>query len=134
MPCGTGRCFNRAMPPAPAPDPERPGSYLVCATSRTGRSSLCGLPDSAGVAGHPESWFRCQDEREFAAEGTQLYPVPYEELAADPIRAGAGVLRFPGLDLPANREITVRRKRLADELSARWIESYRRYEGRGPSA
>ncbi|HEX7161024.1 MAG TPA: Stf0 family sulfotransferase [Trebonia sp.] len=55
------------MRPAPAPDPERTGSYLICATPRTGSSLLCGLLDSTGVAGHPESWFRRQDEREFAA-------------------------------------------------------------------
>ena len=114
------------MRPAPAPDPERTGSYLICATPRTGSSLLCGLLDSTGVAGHPESWFRRQDEREFAAEGIQPYPVLYEELAADPVRTASGVLGFLGLDLPAGREITVRHKRLADELNARWIESYRR--------
>jgi len=95
-----GACFNRAMRPAPAPDPERTGSYLICATPRTGSSLLCGLLDSTGVAGHPESWFRRQDEREFAAEGIQPYPVLYEELAADPVRTATGVLGFLGLDLP----------------------------------
>ena len=30
-------------------------------------SLLCGLLDSTGVAGHPESWFRRQGERELAA-------------------------------------------------------------------
>jgi trehalose 2-sulfotransferase len=54
------------MPPAPASDPELASSYLICATPRTGSSLLCGLLDSTGVAGHPESWFRRQDEREFA--------------------------------------------------------------------
>jgi LPS sulfotransferase NodH len=57
-------------------------SYLICATPRTGSSLLCGLLDSAGVAGHPESWFRRQDERAFAArwgianpaDGTFGYP------------------------------------------------------------
>ena len=242
------------------PDRERIDSYLICATPRTGSSLLCGLLDSTGVAGHPESWFRRQDEREFAAswgiadasdgtfgyagyfraavaagstangvfaarimwgtmdevtahlaavypgyagsaagllsaafgrtrfvylrrgdvvaqavsllraeqtgvwfetaderqepaaepgfdfgqardlvrqieednaaweewfaaEGIQPYRVLYEELDADPVRVASGVLGFLGLGLPAGREITVRHKRLADELNARWAEA-----------
>lgn len=42
-------------------------SYLICATPRTGSSLLCGLLDSSGVAGHPESYFRQQGEQEYAA-------------------------------------------------------------------
>jgi len=255
------------MPPAPAPAPQRTDSYLICATPRTGSSLLCGLLDSTGVAGHPESWFRCQDELEFAArwgiadasegtfgysdyfraaaaagstangvfaarimwgtmdevtahlapvypghagsaagllsaafgrtrfvylrrgdvvaqavsllraeqtgvwfetaderqeptaepgfdfgqardlvrqienenaaweawftaEGIQPYRVLYEELDADPVGIASGVLSFLGLDLPPGREITVRHKRLADGLNARWIESYRLHEAR----
>jgi LPS sulfotransferase NodH len=255
------------MPPAPAPGPERLDSYLICATPRTGSSLLCGLLDSTGVAGHPESWFRRQGEREFAArwgiadpsdgtfgyagyfqaavaagstangvfaarimwgtmdevtahlapvypghagsaagllsaafgrtrfvylrrgdvvaqavsllraeqtgvwfetaddrqepvaqpgfdfgqvrdlvrqvkednasweawfaaEGIQPCRVLYEELDADPIGIASGVLGFLGLDLPEGREITVRHKRLADELNAQWIESYRLHEAR----
>lgn len=255
------------MPPAPAPAPQRTDSYLICATPRTGSSLLCGLLDSTGVAGHPESWFRRQGELEFAAkwgiadasEGTfgysdyfraaasagstangvfaarimwgtmdevtahlaPVYPghagsaagllsaafgqtrfvylrrgdavaqavsllraeqtgvwfetaderqeptaepgfdfgqvrdlvrqienenaaweewfaaegiqpcwVLYEELDADPIGIASGVLGFLGLDLPDGREITVLHKRLADELNAQWIESYRLHEAR----
>jgi trehalose 2-sulfotransferase len=33
---------------------------------RTGSSLLCGLLDSTGVAGHPESLFHRQDEQDFA--------------------------------------------------------------------
>ncbi|HSZ40640.1 MAG TPA: Stf0 family sulfotransferase [Trebonia sp.] len=238
-------------------------SYLICATPRTGSSLLCGLLDSAGVAGHPESWFRQQGEGEwaarwgiaspadgsfgyadyfraaiaagrtangvfaarimwgtmdevtahlaplypdqagsaagllsaafgptrfvylrrgdvvaqavsllraeqtgvwtetarerqepeaaprfdfgevrdlvrqieehnsawenwFAAEGIRPYLVRYEELDADPVSITRGVLGYLGLTLPAGREITVRHKRLADELNAQWIEEYRR--------
>jgi LPS sulfotransferase NodH len=60
-------CFNRATPPPASPDRWRIDSYLICATPRTGSSLLCGLLDSTGVAGHPESYFRQPDEREWAA-------------------------------------------------------------------
>ena len=260
-------CFNRAVPPELPSDPERLDSYLICATPRTGSSLLCGLLDSTGVAGHPESWFRRQDEQEFAgrwgiadpsngtfgyagyfqsavaagstangvfaarimwgtmdevtahlapvypghdgsaadllsaafgrtrfvylrrgdvvaqavsllraeqtgvwfetdgerqeptaqpgfdfgrvrdlvrqveednasweawfaAEGIRPCRVLYEELDADPVGIASGVLGFLGLDLPDGREITVRHKRLADELNAQWIESYRLHEAR----
>jgi LPS sulfotransferase NodH len=259
------------MPSVPAHDPERIGSYLICATPRTGSSLLCGLLESTGVAGRPQSWFRRQNERDFAAnwgiarpsdgtfgyadyfraavaagstangvfaarvmwgtmdevtahlapvhpgqagsgvgllsaafgrarfiylrrgdvvaqavsllraeqtdvwyetadewqepagepsfdfdqvrefvrqiedhnaawdrwfaaEGIQPYRVLYEDLDADPVRVASGVLGFLGLDLPAGREITVQHKRLADELNARWIESYRRRAARERSA
>lgn len=46
---------------------ERPDSYLLCATPRTGSSLLCGLLESTGVAGHPESYFRQPDEPDWAA-------------------------------------------------------------------
>ena len=42
-------------------------AYLICATPRTGSSLLCGLLESTGVAGRPESYFRAPDEREWAA-------------------------------------------------------------------
>jgi LPS sulfotransferase NodH len=43
------------------------GSYLICATPRTGSTLLCGLLESTGVAGHPESYFRHPDEGAWAA-------------------------------------------------------------------
>jgi len=55
------------MPPSGHPGRDRIDSYLICATPRTGSTLLCGLLDSAGVAGHPESYFRRQDERGWAA-------------------------------------------------------------------
>jgi LPS sulfotransferase NodH len=250
--------------PAPAVlDRDRTDSYLICATPRTGSSLLCGLLDSTGVAGHPESWFRQPDERAWAARwgiatppdgssgygpyfraavaagstanrvfaarimwGTMdevtahlapLYPgragpasgllsaafgrtrfvylrrgnvlaqavsllraeqtgvwyetahgrqepggeprfdfgqvrdrvrligehnaaweqwfaregirpllVRYEELDADPVATARSVLAFLGLELPAGRQVTVRHRRLADEVNADWIERYRR--------
>jgi LPS sulfotransferase NodH len=225
-----------------SPRRERIDSYLICATPRTGSSLLCGLVDSTGVAGHPESWFRQPDEREwaarwgitstangvfaarimwgtmdevvanlaavypncagsdagllsaafgrirfvylrrgdvvaqavsllraeqtgvwfetahdrqelegepvfdfgqvrervrliedhnaaweewFASAGIRPYLVRYEELDAEPVRIASAVLGFLGLGLPAGAEIAVRHKRLADELNAQWIESYR---------
>ena len=53
--------------PGPASAADRPDSYLICATPRTGSSLLCGLLESTGVAGHPESYFRQPDERMWAA-------------------------------------------------------------------
>jgi trehalose 2-sulfotransferase len=251
------------MPPSGHPGRDRIDSYLICATPRTGSTLLCGLLDSTGVAGHPESYFRRQDERKWAvrwgiidpsegtfsyadyvraaiAEGrtsngvfaarimwetldevlaklTPVYPDPagsdadllneafgrtryvylrrgdvvaqavsllraeqtnvwqqgtaqdrqdpdrkprfdfdqiheqvrmieehntawqewfsaagirprlvqYEELDAEPVRTTRGVLGFLGLNLPAGREIVVRHRRLADQLSAQWIDGYR---------
>ncbi|MGH3680948.1 MAG: Stf0 family sulfotransferase [Natronosporangium sp.] len=37
-------------------------AYLICATSRTGSTLLCGLLRSTGVAGRPESYVRQPDE------------------------------------------------------------------------
>jgi trehalose 2-sulfotransferase len=51
----------------PANAAGRTDSYLICATPRTGSSLLCGLLDSTGVAGHPESYFRQPDEGTWAA-------------------------------------------------------------------
>jgi LPS sulfotransferase NodH len=253
------------MSPARVPDTERIDSYLICATPRTGSTLLCGLLDSTGIAGHPESWFRRQGEQEFAArwgvadpsgaavgyadyfraarkagttangvfaarimwetmgeltvhlapaypdqagsdsglltaafgrtcfvylrrgdvvaqavsllraeqtgvwhetaderqeptgeprfdfgqvrglvrqieehnaawqrwfagEGIRPHPALYEDLATDPVGVASGVLGVLGL--PGGREMAVRNKRLADDLSVRWIETYRRHETR----
>jgi len=40
----------------------------MCATPRTGSTLLCGLLACAGVAGHPQSYFRRQGLQEYAAE------------------------------------------------------------------
>lgn len=47
--------------------PGQAEAYLICATPRTGSSLLCGLLESTGVAGHPESYFRAPDEPSWAA-------------------------------------------------------------------
>ena len=61
----------------------------------------------------------------FALAGLQPHLVQYEDLAATPISTARGVLDFLGLELPADHEITVRHRRLADDLNAQWIDSYR---------
>jgi LPS sulfotransferase NodH len=45
----------------------RADSYLICGTPRTGSTLLCGLLESTGIAGHPESYFRQPDEQSWAA-------------------------------------------------------------------
>jgi LPS sulfotransferase NodH len=72
---------------------------------------------------HNQAW---QDW--FASVGIRPHLVLYEELDAAPVRVARGVIGFLGLDLPAGREIAVRHKRLADELNAHWIETYRLQE------
>lgn len=41
-------------------------SLLICGTPRTGSTLLCGLLESTGVAGRPESYFRQPDEPSWA--------------------------------------------------------------------
>ena len=41
---------------------ERPRSYVLCGTPRTGSTLLCSLLTSTGVLGRPESYFREPDE------------------------------------------------------------------------
>jgi hypothetical protein len=57
--------------------------------------------------------------------------VRYEELDVEPVRIARGVIDFLGLDLLAGRKVAVRHKHLADELNARWIESYRLQDTEG---
>jgi trehalose 2-sulfotransferase len=61
----------------------------------------------------------------FASAGIRPHQVRYEDLDADPLGVTRGVLGFLGLELPPGREILVRHRRLADELSAEWIERAR---------
>lgn len=61
----------------------------------------------------------------FASVGIQPHMVRYEDLDADPVGVAREVLAFLGLELPAGRPIKTRNRRLADELSARWIDRYR---------
>ena len=61
----------------------------------------------------------------FASVGIQPHMVRYEDLDADPVGVAREVLAFLGLELPAGRLIKTRNRRLADELSARWIDRYR---------
>lgn len=61
----------------------------------------------------------------FASAGIRPYPVWYEELDAAPVHVAHGVLDFLGLELPADREVMVQHKRLADKINAQWIDRYR---------
>jgi LPS sulfotransferase NodH len=61
----------------------------------------------------------------FADQGLIPYEITYEDLAADPGGVTQAVLDFLGLALPADRTITVRDHRQADELNASWIARFR---------
>jgi LPS sulfotransferase NodH len=54
--------------PKPTNAVEPTDSCLICATPRTGSSLLCGLLESTGVAGRPQSYFRQPDEQSWAAQ------------------------------------------------------------------
>jgi LPS sulfotransferase NodH len=69
---------------------------------------------------HNTAW-----RRWFASAGIRPHSVRYEDLDADPVRAACGVLGFMGLELPAGRQIVIQQRRLADRLSAQWINRYR---------
>jgi LPS sulfotransferase NodH len=85
-------------------------SYLICATPRTGSSLLCGLLESTGVAGHPESYFRQPDEQAWAAQWG---------IASQ----SNGAFSYSDyVQLPADREISPQHRRLADELNTNWID------------
>jgi trehalose 2-sulfotransferase len=81
------------MSQAARSDREGIDCYLICATPRTGSSLLCGLLDSTGVAGHPESWFRQQDEQERAVRWGIASPSDpvfgYADYVQAAIRAGS---------------------------------------------
>jgi len=49
-------------------------SYLICATPRSGSTLLCGLLDSAGVAGHPASYFNRKTLNEYADDWRTARP------------------------------------------------------------
>jgi LPS sulfotransferase NodH len=72
------------------------------------------------IAKHNRAW-----RQWFAFAGVQPYLVQYDELDTAPVRITRGVLDYLGLELPADREIVVQHKRLADELNARWTDAYR---------
>ena len=67
-------------------------SYLICATPRTGSTLLCGLLESTGVAGHPESYFRREDERSWATRwdliGSEDGSFGFDDYLAAAISAG----------------------------------------------
>lgn len=80
-----------------------------------------GINELVHVIGeHNKAW-----RRWFTTIGIQPYPVRYEDLDSDPIGTTLDILDFLNLDLPSNRTINARNIRLADELSAQWMDQYR---------
>jgi LPS sulfotransferase NodH len=71
-------------------------------------------------------------QRWFGSVGIQPCLVRYEELAVAPVETTLGVLGFLGLELAPGRQVVVRHRRLADEISAQWIDSYLRQQKDGP--
>jgi LPS sulfotransferase NodH len=61
----------------------------------------------------------------FASGGIRPHLVRYEDLDADPVGVTREILDFLCLELPPEREIHARNRRLADELNAQWIDRYR---------
>lgn len=60
----------------------------------------------------------------FTASDIIPYPMIYEALDAAPAGVTREVLGFLGLELPADRDIVIQHRRLADKLNAQWIERY----------
>lgn len=67
-------------------------AYLLCGTPRTGSTLLCRLLQAARVAGRPESYFREEDETNWARAWGLADPVSgrchYDAFVAAAIRAG----------------------------------------------
>ena len=61
----------------------------------------------------------------FASVGVRPYSLVYEDLEADQEGATRSILEYLELELPPNRTIVGRHKRLRDRLSAEWVERYR---------
>lgn len=61
----------------------------------------------------------------FSSVGVEPYIVRYEDMDADPVGVAREVLDFLGLKIPPGHLIETRHSRLADELSAQWINRYR---------
>lgn len=71
------------------------------------------------VTAHEAAW------REwFTQHGVSPAELSYENLAADPVGVARAVLDHLDLELPADRTITVRDHRQADDLNADWIGRY----------
>lgn len=69
---------------------------------------------------HEKAW-----QEWFAGQGLSPFELTYEDLAEDPIGVTEAVLEHLGLVLPADRTITVRDRRQADDVNADWITRYR---------
>lgn len=74
----------------------------------------------AGIQEFEAGWTRW-----FAAQRIEPVEIVYEELAADPMGAAAGVLDHLGLQVPADRRLVVGHRRQADQINADWTARFR---------
>jgi trehalose 2-sulfotransferase len=70
----------------------------------------------------------------FGACDVQPHLVRYEDLTADMIGVTTSILDFLGLQLPADRAITPRHRRQADQLNEEWIARYNAVTGQPNAA
>lgn len=64
----------------------------------------------------------------FAASGVRPHEVRYEHLDRHPVATARKVVDYLGLELPAERVMDVRHRRLADQVNAAWIKEYRSHD------
>src|SRR5690606_21497341 len=69
---------------------------------------------------HNSAWIKW-----FKDNCVEPYEVLYENLSQDPMGEASKVLDFLALALPPNTELSAKNKKMADGLSASWIERYK---------
>ena len=109
LPAVHGLVFERCAS-LPGPEPAQEPRFIF--------ERIHELTDLIGE--HNRAW-----QEWFKLAGIQPRTVLYEKLSEDPIEVTYGILNFLGLKLPADREISVQHRRLADELNSQWIQRYR---------
>ena len=61
----------------------------------------------------------------FSEQQIAPFEVTYEQLATDPVSVAHEVLNFLDLEIEEGRELVVRDRRQADQVSAEWIETFK---------